>query len=62
VERLVSRTPFVGVTVTQLSPEEVIELLDAIARGDAEGAERLNRERIRHIRDTVAKSISFSIL
>ena len=28
VERLVSRTPFVGVTVTQLSPEEVIELLD----------------------------------
>ncbi|HSV80807.1 MAG TPA: GntR family transcriptional regulator [Ramlibacter sp.] len=163
VERLVSRTPFVGVTVTQLSPEEVIELLDirevleglvarlatrnmdslhlqrlkklmqqlaasatkgdvavyldhalafrrglveccgsatltehvlaienrlrltgsrtallpgrmeaaiqeheklleAIARGDADGAERLNRERIRHIRDAVAKSISFSIL
>jgi len=28
VERLVSRTPFVGVTVRQLSPEEVIELLD----------------------------------
>src|SRR5690349_10956342 len=28
VERLVSRTPFVGVTVTRLSPEEVIELLD----------------------------------
>jgi DNA-binding GntR family transcriptional regulator len=163
VERLVSRTPFVGVTVTQLRPEEVLELLDirevleglvarlatqnmdalhlqrlkkslqqltatakkgdvaayldhalafrrilveccgsatlsehvlaienrlrlmgsrtallpgrleaaiveheqllqAIGRGDAEGAERLNRERIRHIRDAVAKSISFSIL
>lgn len=163
VERLVSRTPFVGVTVTQLSPEEVIELLDirevleglvarlatrnmdsvhlqrlkklmqqlaasarkgdvaayldhalafrrglveccrsatlsehvlaienrlrltgsrtallpgrleaaiqeheklleAIARGDADGAERLNRERIRHIREAVAKSISFSIM
>jgi DNA-binding GntR family transcriptional regulator len=28
VERLVSRTPFVGVTVTQLSPKDVIELLD----------------------------------
>ena len=28
VERLVSRTPFVGVTVTQLRPEEVIELLE----------------------------------
>lgn len=28
VERLVSRTRFVGVTVTQLRPEEVIELLD----------------------------------
>src|SRR5689334_14798651 len=28
VERLVSRIPFVGVTVTQLTPEEVIELLD----------------------------------
>jgi DNA-binding GntR family transcriptional regulator len=38
------------------------QLLDAIARGDAEAAERLNRERIRHIRDAVAKSISFSIL
>jgi len=163
VERLVSRTPFVGVTVTQLSPQEVIELLDirevleglvarlatqhmdsvhlqrlkkslqqlaasarksdvgayldqalafrrvlveccgsatlsehvlaienrlrltgsrtallpgrmeaaiqehqklldAIACGDAEGAERLNRERIRHIRDAVEKSISFSII
>jgi len=28
VERLVSRTPFVGVTVRQLAPEEVVELLD----------------------------------
>ncbi|HVZ45653.1 MAG TPA: GntR family transcriptional regulator [Ramlibacter sp.] len=163
VERLVSRTPFVGVTVTRLSPEEVIELLDirevleglvarlaavnmdaahlqrlkkslqqlgasakkgdvagyldhalafrrvlveccrsatlaefvlaienrlrlagsrtamlpgrmeaairehealldAVARHDGEAAERLNRERIQHIRDAVAKSISFSIL
>jgi len=42
--------------------EEHGKLLDAIARGDAEDAERLNRERIRHIRDAVVKSISFSIL
>ena len=28
VERLVTRTPFVGVTVRQLAPEEVVELLD----------------------------------
>jgi DNA-binding GntR family transcriptional regulator len=42
--------------------EEHEKLLDAIARGDAEGAERLNRERIRHIRDAVEKSISFSII
>ena len=42
--------------------EEHEKLMDAVARGDAEGAERLNRERIRHIRDAVAKSISFSIL
>jgi DNA-binding GntR family transcriptional regulator len=38
------------------------KLLDAIARGDAEGAERLNRERIRHIRDAVENSMSFSII
>lgn len=37
-------------------------LLDAVARGDAKDAERLNRERIQHIRDAVANSISFSIL
>ena len=42
--------------------EEHQKLLDAIARGDAEGAEQLNRERIRHIRDAVAKSMSFSTL
>jgi len=42
--------------------EEHEKLLDAITRGDAEGAERLNRERIRHIRDAVEKSISFSII
>jgi DNA-binding GntR family transcriptional regulator len=42
--------------------EEHEKWLDAIARGDADDAERLNRERIRHIRDAVAKSISFSIL
>lgn len=28
VERLVTRTPFVGVTVRQLTPEEVVELLE----------------------------------
>lgn len=28
VERLVTRTPFVGVVVTRLSPQEVLELLD----------------------------------
>ena len=42
--------------------QEHEKLLDAIARRDADDAERLNRERIRHIRDAVAKSISFSIL
>jgi DNA-binding GntR family transcriptional regulator len=42
--------------------EEHQKLLDAIARGDAEGAERQNRERIRHIRDALAQSISLSIL
>jgi DNA-binding GntR family transcriptional regulator len=42
--------------------EEHEKLLDAIAHRDAEGAERLNRERIRHIRDAVEKSISFSII
>lgn len=42
--------------------EEHEKLLDAIVRGDAKAAERLNRERIRHIRDAVAKSISFSII
>ena len=42
--------------------QEHEELLDAIARGDAEAAERLNRERIQHIRDAVAKSISFAII
>jgi DNA-binding GntR family transcriptional regulator len=42
--------------------QEHEKLLAAIARGDAEGAERLNRERIRHIRDAVEKSISFSII
>ncbi|NDZ18578.1 hypothetical protein C7T35_08375 [Variovorax sp. WS11] len=41
--------------------EEHQKLLDAIERSDADDAERLNRERIRHIRDAVAKSISFSI-
>jgi DNA-binding GntR family transcriptional regulator len=38
------------------------ELLAAIGRGDADEAERLNRQRIQHIRDAVANSISFSIL
>jgi DNA-binding GntR family transcriptional regulator len=42
--------------------QEHQKLLDAIAGGDAEAAEGLNRERIRHIRDAVVKSISFSIL
>lgn len=42
--------------------EEHDKLLKAIERGDADGAEKLNRERIRHIRDAVEKSISFSII
>jgi DNA-binding GntR family transcriptional regulator len=42
--------------------EEHERLLDAIARGDADAAERLNRERIRHIRDAVEHATSFSIL
>jgi DNA-binding GntR family transcriptional regulator len=46
----------------EASIHEHEELLDAVARGDADAAERLNRERIQHIRDAVAKSMSFSIL
>jgi DNA-binding GntR family transcriptional regulator len=42
--------------------EEHEKLLKAIERGDADAAEQLNRERIRHIRDAVEKSVSFSIL
>jgi DNA-binding GntR family transcriptional regulator len=137
VERLLTRVPFVGVTVRQLNPEEVLELLQtslrrltesarkgdvpsyldhalafrralveccrseslaenvlvienrlrlvgnrtavlpgrmeasitehekllaAITRGDAALAERLNRERIQHIRDAFAQSTAFSFL
>ena len=42
--------------------EEHEKLLDAIVRGDADGAEKLNRERIRHIRDAVEKATSFSMV
>ena len=42
--------------------EEHQKLLDAIERGDGEGAERLNRERIRHIREAVAESMAFSMI
>lgn len=42
--------------------EEHKKLLDAISRGDADGAERLNRERIRHIRDAVEKAVSSSVV
>lgn len=38
------------------------KLLDAITRGDAALAERLNRERIQHIRDAFAQSTAFSFL
>jgi len=38
------------------------KLLAAIARGDAALAERLNRERIQHIRDAFAQSTAFSCL
>lgn len=41
--------------------EEHEKLLDAISRGDGAAAEQLNRERIQHIRDAVAKTITFSI-
>jgi len=37
-------------------------LLEAIKRGDAALAERLNRERIQHIRDAFAQSMAFSFL
>ena len=37
-------------------------LLAAITRGDEAGAERLNRERIQHIRDAFARSTAFSFL
>lgn len=37
-------------------------LLAAIASGDAASAERLNRERIQHIRDAFAQSTAFSFL
>jgi DNA-binding GntR family transcriptional regulator len=46
----------------EASIREHEQLLDAVARGDADAAERLNRERIQHIRDAVAKATSFSIL
>lgn len=38
------------------------KLLAAIARGDAAAAERLNRERIQHIRDAFAQSMAFSFV
>jgi DNA-binding GntR family transcriptional regulator len=37
------------------------KLLQALESGDSMGAERLNRERIQHIRADVAKALSFSV-
>lgn len=42
--------------------QEHEKLLQAIAAGDEARAEALNRERIRHIREAVVHSMSFSIL
>jgi DNA-binding GntR family transcriptional regulator len=46
----------------EASTTEHEKLLTAIKRGDAALAERLNRERIQHIRDAFAQSTAFSFL
>ena len=46
----------------EASIDEHDKLLQAIARGDAAAAERMNRERIQHIRAAVANSLSYSLL
>ncbi len=63
VERLVSRTPFVGVTVAQLKPSEIIELLDIrevleglVARRAAKEIKPEQRTRLRKILERMAKS------
>jgi DNA-binding GntR family transcriptional regulator len=63
VERLVSRTRFVGVTVTQLRPQEVIELLDIrevleglVARLAAKHLKADQRKKLREIFKQMAAS------
>ncbi|VTU45855.1 Pyruvate dehydrogenase complex repressor (plasmid) [Variovorax sp. PBL-E5] len=63
VERLVSRTPFVGVTVTQLRPSEIIELLDIrevleglVARLAAKELQPEQRTRLRKTFDRMTAS------
>jgi len=63
VERLVSRTRFVGVTVAQLKPSEIIELLDIrevleglVARRAANEIQPVQRTRLRKTFDQMAKS------
>jgi len=63
VERLVSRTRFVGVTVAQLKPSEIIELLDIrevleglVARRAANEIQPAQRTRLRKTFDQMAKS------
>ncbi|MBT2325013.1 GntR family transcriptional regulator [Variovorax paradoxus] len=63
VERLVSRTRFVGVTVAQLKPSEIIELLDIrevleglVARRAATEIQPAQRTRLRKTFEQMAKS------
>jgi DNA-binding GntR family transcriptional regulator len=63
VERLVSRTRFVGVTVAQLKPSEIIELLDIrevleglVARRAAKEIKPEQRGRLRKILERMAKA------
>src|SRR5688572_14352316 len=63
VERLVSRTPFVGVTVTRLSPEEVIELLDIrevleglVARLATQNMDSVHLQRLKKLMQQLAAS------
>lgn len=62
VERLVSRTRFVGVTVTQLKPSEIVELLDI--REVLEGlvarmaAKQAQPQEIRQLKATLKKMVA----